>query len=126
MKIRIRLTENDLHKIVKESVQKILKESYDNTMEDNMEEKVELVPDETLPYIDGPQTVYAFDENISYEIKNAINGSFVVNSNKVKINDMTETSCNITILTGKSGAFDLLYKRDGEEDIVLNVTINSI
>ena len=103
-----------------------LKESYDNTMEDNMEEKVELVPDETLPYIDGPQTVYAFDENISYEIKNAINGSFVVNSNKVKINDMTETSCNITILTGKSGAFDLLYKRDGEEDIVLNVTINSI
>lgn len=29
MKIRIRLTENDLHKIVKESVQKILKESYD-------------------------------------------------------------------------------------------------
>ena len=38
-----------------------------------------------LPYIDGPQLVNVYDINLSYEIKNASNGSFVVNSSKVKI-----------------------------------------
>jgi hypothetical protein len=29
------------------------------------------------------------------------------------------------IITGKSGKFDIIYRRENEEDIVLNVTINS-
>jgi hypothetical protein len=31
----------------------------------------------------------------------------------------------ITIITGKEGSVDLIYKRDGEEDIVETITIES-
>ena len=44
---------------------------------------------------------------------------------KVKIIESTETSCVMDIITGKSGKFDIIYKRDNEKDIVLNITINS-
>lgn len=107
-------------------IEVVLGEHYDNTMEDAAIAPEIVIPDDTLPYIQGPQFVNAYDENISYEIQNANNGKFVVNSNKVKINNSTETSCEITILTGKSGLFDLVYQRDGEDDIVLNITIESL
>ena len=102
-----------------------LNETFDNEMEDAEIVPEIIVPDETLPHISGPQFIKVFDENILYEIKNASNGKFVVNSNKIEINNPTETSCEITVLTGKSNSFDLIYKRDGEEDIVLNITIES-
>lgn len=103
-----------------------LSEYFDNTMEDNMVTPPEvIIPEEGVPYIEGPQVVYAFDENVLYEIKNASQGSFVVNSSKVKITNTTETSCEISILTGKSHSFNLIYQRDGEEDIVLEITVES-
>ena len=74
-------------------IEVVLNEDFDNEMEDNMIVPEVTMPDETLPYIEGPQTVYAFDENISYVIKNAEQGKFVVNSSKVKITNSTDTSC---------------------------------
>ena len=65
------------------------------------------------------------DKNVLYEIKNTGHGKFVVNSSKVEFSNLTESSCELTILTGKSGNFDLIYQRDGEDDIVLNITIES-
>lgn len=106
-------------------IEVVLNETFDNEMEDAEIVPEIIVPDETLPHISGPQSIKVFDENILYEIKNASNGKFVVNSNKIEINNSTETSCEITVLTGKSNSFDLIYKRDGEEDIVLNITIES-
>lgn len=106
-------------------VEVVLGESFDNEMEDNMIVPEVTIPDEELPHISGPQFVSVFDENVPYEIKNANNGKFVVSSSKVEISSATETSCEISILTGKSGSFNLIYQRDGEEDIVLNITIES-
>lgn len=106
-------------------IEVVLGESFDNEMEDAAVAPEIIIPDEELPHISGPQFVSVFDEKVSYEIKNASNGKFVVNSNKVEINNSTETSCEITILTGKSSSFDLIYQRDGEEDVVLNITIES-
>lgn len=106
-------------------IEVVLGESFDNPMKDAAIAPEIIIPDEELPHISGPQFVSVFDEKVSYEIKNASNGKFVVNSNKVEINNSTETSCEITILTGKSSSFDLIYQRDGEEDIVLNITIES-
>ena len=106
-------------------IEVVLNETFDNEMEDAEIVPEIIVPDETLPHISGPQFIKVFDENILYEIKNASNGKFVVNSSKIEINNSTETSCEITVLTGKSNSFDLIYKRDGEEDIVLNITIES-
>ena len=106
-------------------IEVVLNEDFDNEMEDNMIQPVTIEKDKELPYIDGPQLVYAFDENILYTIKNTSQGTFVVNSNKVKITNVTDTSCEISILTGKSHLFNLIYQREDEEDIVLTITVDS-
>ena len=100
-------------------------EYFDNEMEDNMIEPVIIEPNKMQPYIDGPQIVRPFDTNISYSIVGITSGTFVVNSNKVKIIEMNETSCILEIISGKSGSFDLIYKREDEDDVVLNVLIKS-
>jgi hypothetical protein len=102
-----------------------LKEYADNAMEDAVVQPEIVEPDIEQPYIRGPQFVDVYDTFVEYSIENASNGKFVVNSNKVKVIESTETSCVMDIITGKSGKFDIIYKRDDEEDIVLNVTINS-
>lgn len=101
-----------------------LNEYADNPMEDAQIEDVIVTPDEALPYIDGPQIVNVYDENIVYEIKNINNGAFVVNSSLIKINETNENSVSLDILTGKSGTFEIHYVTD-EEDIMLNVKIKS-
>ena len=104
-----------------------LNETFDNEMEDNMLPNIIYTPEEDtlVPYIDGPQIVYAFDENIVYTIKNAEQGKFVVNCKDVKITNATETSCEISILTGKANSFNLIYKRENQDNVVLGVTIES-
>ena len=106
-------------------IEVVLGEYFDNEMEDNMTAPEIIEQDQALPHIHGPQFVDAYAENIVYEIKNANNGTFVVNSSKVVLNNATESSCEISILTGKSHSFDLIYQRDGEDDIVLNITVES-
>ena len=102
-----------------------LNEHFNNEMEDNMVTPEIFIPEEDVPYIEGPQIVYAFDENISYTIKNAEQGKFVVDCKEVKIINTTETSCEISILTGKSHSFNLIYERENMDNIVLEVTIES-
>lgn len=102
-----------------------LKEYADNSMEDAAVDPEIVEPDIEQPYIRGPQFVNVYDTFVEYSIENASNGIFVVNSSKVKVIESTETSCVMDIITGKSGKFDIIYRRENEDDIVLNVTINS-
>ena len=102
-----------------------LKEYADNSMEDAAVQPEIVEPDIEQPYIRGPQFVDVYDTFVEYSIENTSNGTFVVNSSKVKIIESTETSCVMDIITGKSGKFDIIYRRENEDDIVLNVTINS-
>ena len=106
-------------------IEVVLGEYFDNEMEDNMVAPEIIEQDQALPHISGPQFVDAYAENIVYEIKNANNGTFVVNSSKVVLNNVTGSSCEISILTGKSHSFDLIYQRVGEDDIVLHITVES-
>lgn len=103
----------------------ILKESFDNTMEDAVIAPEIIQPDITQPYIDGPQFIDVFSENNIYSIVNATNGTFVVNSTKVEIASADTNSCTINVLSGKASSFEIIYKRDLENDIVLPVTIRS-
>ena len=102
-----------------------LKEDNDNEDEEHMILPEIIIPDVTEPYIDGPQIVNVFDENIVYTIKNINGGAFVVNSNKVKIIETDENQCVLNIIGSKSGEFTLLYKKDGIDDIELLVHIES-
>lgn len=102
-----------------------LDEYFDNVDEDNM-----IIPEiqefgRRDPHIDGPQIVEVFGEEIEYSIKNASNGKFVVNSNKVKIVKSDENTLVLNVLTGKADSFIISYIREGEEDITLKVNIDS-
>ena len=101
-------------------------EYFDNEMEDQMIEPVVVEPDKMHPYIDGPQTVRPFDKNIVYSIVGITSGTFLVDSDKVEFINADETSCVLKITTGKSGKFNLIYRRENEEDITLEVTIKSL
>lgn len=102
-----------------------LMEYFNNDMEDAVVGPEIVQPDTEQPYIDGPQIVNVYDTNLTYEIKNTTSGSWVVNSNKVKITNSNETQCVIDILTGKSASFILTYKRENEEDINLTINVES-
>lgn len=102
-----------------------LNEHFNNEMEDNMIIPSIYEPEENVPHIIGPQVVHAFDENIFYEIKNAEQGKFVVNSKDVKIVNSTETSCEISILTGKSHSFNLIYEKENKDNTILEIIVES-
>ena len=101
-----------------------LNEYADNAMEDAMIQDNPVNPDPELPYIDGPQFVNVYDESLVYTIQNLAGGKFVVNSSLIKINETSETSISLDILTGKSGKFTIHYVTE-TEDIELNVEIKS-
>lgn len=102
-----------------------LEEYFDNEMEDAMVEPEIIKPDQMHPYIDGPQLVRPYDTNLSYAIVGVSGGGFLVNSSKVDFIEADDKSCKLEILTGKSLSFTLIYRRDNEEDITLDVTVKS-
>ena len=104
----------------------ILEEDFNNTMEEEITVPEIIESDIAQPYIDGPQTVSVYDTSVVYSIKNVSNGNWLVNSSKVKIVDVTSSSCSIDILTGKSGSFKISYICDDGKAIELDVTIKSL
>lgn len=102
-----------------------LNEWYDNKAEDAMIQPEAEEPDLMQPHIAGPAVCHVFDTNLSYSIVGLSNGKFVVNSNKVKIKEMTETSCVIDILASKATTFKISYEVDGEVKTDLSVVVKS-
>lgn len=107
-----------------------LKEWYQNSIEKAKAEEdaaaeVTSITTEGEPAIEGPTAVYPYDKK-TYTIKNAENGTWVIGSSKAKILQQDDTTVYIEITTGRSGNFELKYIRENEEDIVLNITIQSL
>lgn len=117
-------TEGILEITLKEYYQNSIQEAADNEKAEAEKEEPEI--DETLPHIIGDTIVYPYDEKI-YKIDKADNGYWLVNNNKkAVINSQTSQEVEVFIITGKSGEFDLIYRKENEEDIVLNITIESL
>ena len=105
-----------------------LKEDYTNSIKDiidNTEIQEEKPIDKNLPYIAGPTIVYPYDE-VHFSIKNTYGGIWEVSNNKAYIMSQTDSAVELMIKTGRSGEFDLIYKKENEEDIVLHIAINSL
>lgn len=110
----------------------LLKEYYNNTIAKEIEketkqkqEEDKVVISKGQAFIKGNTVVYPYDE-VEYIIENAEGGLWELNSTKAKIVNQTSTAVLVTITTGRSGEFELIYKRENEEDIVLKVTIESL
>lgn len=110
-----------------------LKEDYTNDVKDasdeynkeNAEIPVEEPIVEDTIYISGPAHVNPYDE-AHYTIENQSGGTWEVSNNKAHIINQTDTTVELMITTGRSGKFDLIYKKDNEDDIILNVIIDSL
>lgn len=98
-----------------------LKETYTDTFPD---------PEPTEPednsLIKGDNLVYPYDIKIyTINIENPA-GTWYVSNKKAIIREQNSTSATVEIVTGKSGTFDLIYKQEGQEDIVQPITIQSL
>lgn len=109
-----------------------LKEDYTNSIKDEIAEAdskdPESKPDDPIiqvAAIKGPTIVFPYDE-VHYTIEGINGGQWSVSNNKAYIINQTDTSVEIMIKTGRSGKFDLIYKKENEEDIVLHITIGSL
>lgn len=107
-----------------------LKEWYQNSIAE-AEEKEKKDHDKPIiikkgqPYIKGDNLVYPY-ETKDYEIVNTEGGEWVLGSTKAKILQQDPTTAKVYITTGRSGKFVLKYVRENEEDVVLDVTIDSL
>ena len=109
-----------------------LKETFTNEFDPvtNTTEPENIEPSGDEPIIGtaaiiGKDQLYPFDK-ASYAIENAEGGSWSLSNTKGRIDRQTDTTVDITITSPKSGAIDLIYKREGKEDIVKNITIKSL
>ena len=112
----------------------LMKEYYKNTIAEQIqEEKNNLTnseednnKEEGKPYIEGPSTVYPYDE-IIYKIMNIRDGFWTINNDKAIIKKLiSDNEVLVAITTGRSGSFKLMYTGNQQEQIELNVTINSL
>lgn len=122
-------------------IEMTLKETYNNTVETDIEQAVQKAeqvqeiekPDTELPYIYGQSVVYPYDSH-TYKLKNydpTIGGGVwslegQSTPNVVKIINSTLTDAELSITTGKSGKFALVYKADGKVVAALDITIDTL
>ena len=91
----------------------------DNPIEDDD------IPETPTSAIQGLDEVYPFD-NVTYTIETEQEGHWSLSNTKARINRQSAQEVNITITSAKTGSIDLIYKIDGEEDIVKTITIKSL
>lgn len=118
-------------------IEMTLKETYNNTIETNIEKAVQEaekqveVPEQENVYIHGLDKVYPYDV-CKYEIRNynGTAGTWSVKNmsrkNMVKILELMEGGVELSVITGKSGTFTLMYEADGTEVAALNITVGSL
>lgn len=109
-----------------------LKEDFSNDIKEEYEkEQAEKIPEIIPPeeneiYIEGEQVVYPFDKK-TYYIKNISGGIWKVSdTKKAIIKNQTDEEVAVEVISVRSGNFDLIYKRESEDDVVLHITIDSL
>ena len=112
----------------------LMKEYYKNTIAEQIQEEKNNLKnleednnkEEGQPYIKGPSTVYPYDE-IIYKIMNIRDGFWSINNDKAIIKKLiSDNEVLVAITTGRSGSFKLMYTGNQQEQIELNVTIDSL
>lgn len=106
-----------------------LKEYYQNSIKEEAEgelQEIEEQKPDVKSLINGDKIVYPYDEK-TYSIAAEIGGGeWFVSNKKAIILEQNEQTVKLAIVWGKSGSFDILYKRKGFDDIVLPIEIKSL
>lgn len=102
-------------------------DNNNNTIENNSQEETENENNELNiePMIIGQDIVSPFD-SVVYTIENAENGHWELSNTKAKIINETEYSIDISIISAKSGNFEIKYVRDNDILATKTVVIKSL
>lgn len=109
-------------------IQVFLDEYFENTVEQaGKKQKEEKNPppqiDETKPYIDGPIEVTQYSK-ATYHIKNIEGGKWLINWKQQQIDlKHDENTLLLDIPIGELRTFTLIYRKDQEQDVTLNIKI---
>lgn len=104
-----------------------LGEWYNNEMEDFQNKIIATPPtiDENSIYIEGNTIVKPYDI-INYKIHNCFDGEWIISNKKAKIIKSEGSNVTIEIITGKSGRFNLIYKKNNIDMAILSIIIESL
>lgn len=117
---------NELEEQMKQQeLEEIEKDKGEQTIQPKDPDDTETETDPT-PHINGSKRVYPYDI-VSYTIENISGGTWIIdNEKKAVIRGQSDEEATVQIITGKSGEFNLIYRKEGQEDIVYHVTIASL
>lgn len=111
-----------------------LSEYFNNKYEDKKKEEEKpsdtLIEEPGYPRIIGDSKIRPYDIK-SYRIENANGGVWSIENpadkkTQARIISITGDTVTIEVITGKKGAFNLIYKTIDDESIILPITINSL
>lgn len=112
-----------------------LKETFSNQYEDFRQEAEKQEEQERLDYewehrndevkIVGDQFVKPYSVH-TYTIEGVTGGEWFTSNSKGTISEVVNNSVTVQITTGRSGNVDLIYRQENKEDIVFNITIESL
>ena len=105
MKRRIRLTESDLHKIVKESVEKVLDEGifdFFKNKKPEMTKNEDETPKDHVYSVKELQWLYDNQENLNDIEKKVLNAAMWVRARMTNYNGYTKKWYNIALKDGKT------------------------
>lgn len=109
-------------------IELVLLEYYEDKFGPDLEAPIPEIEAEEVPkgqpHILGETIIYPFDTR-EYGIENANGGKWYLDSSLVKIREQDEFSITFDVRS-KTGEFDLIYKRDGEDDIIKHIVIDSL
>ena len=91
-----------------------LNEYYNNEMEEKQQKDNIPEIDTSKPYIRGDLKVHPYDI-ITYDIEGMDGGQWFIDNKKAKIVNIDGNSVIVEVLTGKSGEFNLTYKKEDKE-----------
>ena len=112
-----------------------LKETFSNKYEDlrkenEKQEEIEKIQEEIENNkkevkILGDRYVKPYSIH-TYTIDGATGGKWLTSNSKATISEIVNDTVTVQITTGRSGNVDLIYRQDNQEDIVYNITIESL
>lgn len=111
-------------------IQISLKEYYQNSIEKEVANnsiipKARAVEPTVMSSIDGATTVYPYDELV-YTIENYDgDGEWFISNTKAKILSQSTHEVSIMVTSGRSGTFDLIYRKNDGQEENLTVSIES-
>lgn len=104
-----------------------LDEYYNNDLIDlNNKPEIETpIIEQGIPAISGPLMVSPYD-TVEYKIEYASGGEWFIEGSKAKLKTTTELTAIVNIVSGRSGQFDIIYRKDGKDICKSNIIIKSL